>query len=57
MTELLDQSAVQAFIDDRFGDRASEVTRLSGGDWSQAYADSDWVDRRLVGLVSQAADG
>ncbi len=38
MTELLDQSAVQAFIDDRFGDRASEVTRLSGGDWSQAYA-------------------
>ena len=38
MTEILDQREVQAFIDDRFGDRASEVTRLSGGDWSQAYA-------------------
>ncbi len=38
MTEILNQRAVQAFIDDRFGDRASEVTRLSGGDWSQAYA-------------------
>ncbi len=38
MTEILDQREVQAFIDDRFGDRASEVTPLSGGDWSQAYA-------------------
>jgi hygromycin-B 4-O-kinase len=38
MTEILDQRQVQAFIDDRFGDRASQVTRLSGGDWSQAYA-------------------
>ncbi len=38
MTELLDQRAAQAFIDDRFGERAGEVTRLSGGDWSQAYA-------------------
>jgi hygromycin-B 4-O-kinase len=38
MTEILNQSGVQSFIDDRFGDRASEVTRLSGGDWSQAYA-------------------
>ena len=32
------QREVQALIDDRFGGRASEVTRLSGGDWSQAYA-------------------
>jgi hygromycin-B 4-O-kinase len=38
MTEILNQREVQAFIDDRFGDRAGEVTRLSGGDWSQAYA-------------------
>ena len=36
--ELSHQREVQAFIDDRFGGRASEVTRLSGGDWSQAYA-------------------
>ena len=32
------QREVQALIDDRFGGRASEVTRLSGGDWSEAYA-------------------
>jgi hygromycin-B 4-O-kinase len=38
MTELLDQREVQALIDGRFGDRASEITRLPGGDWSQAYA-------------------
>ncbi len=38
MTEILDQSEVQAFIHDHFGDRAGEITRLSGGDWSQAYA-------------------
>jgi hygromycin-B 4-O-kinase len=31
------QREVQAFIIDRFGDRASELTRLSGGDWSEAY--------------------
>ena len=36
--ELSHQPEVQTFIDDRFGGRASEVTRLSGGDWSQAYA-------------------
>ncbi len=38
MTEILNQSEVQAFIDDRFGERAGEITRLSGGDWSHAYA-------------------
>jgi hygromycin-B 4-O-kinase len=38
MSEVLDLREVQAFIDDRFGDRAGNVTRLPGGDWSQAYA-------------------
>jgi hygromycin-B 4-O-kinase len=38
MTEILNQTEAQAFINDHFGDRASEMTRLSGGDWSQAYA-------------------
>lgn len=37
-TEKLDQGEVQAFIHEHFGDRAGDVTRLSGGDWSQAYA-------------------
>jgi hygromycin-B 4-O-kinase len=46
MTEILNQSEVQAFIHDHFGDRAGEITRLSGGDWSQAYVLS--VDGRQV---------
>ncbi len=46
MAEMLEQSEVQAFIDHHFGERAGEITRLSGGDWSQAYALS--VDGRQV---------
>ena len=38
MTKLLNQTEVQAFINDHFGDRANEMTSLTGGDWSQAYA-------------------
>ena len=38
MTEMLNEIEVQTFINDHFGDRASDLTRLSGGDWSQAYA-------------------
>src|SRR5918992_291211 len=38
MPETLNQIDVQGFINDHFGDRASQLTRLSGGDWSQAYA-------------------
>jgi hygromycin-B 4-O-kinase len=38
MAEMLEQSEVQTFINHHFGDRAGEITRLSGGDWSQAYA-------------------
>lgn len=46
MAEILGQSEVQTFINHHFGERASEITRLSGGDWSQAYALS--VDGKQV---------
>ena len=38
MTRVLDESEMQAFINNHFGGQASQITRLSGGDWSQAYA-------------------
>jgi hygromycin-B 4-O-kinase len=38
MPEGLSQSKAQEFIHDHYGNRASEIARLSGGDWSQAYA-------------------
>jgi hygromycin-B 4-O-kinase len=37
MTELLEPYEAQTFIEHHFGERASEITRLPGGDWSQAY--------------------
>ena len=46
MAEFLEHSEVQTFIDHHFGERAGEITPLSGGDWSQAYALS--VDGRQV---------
>lgn len=46
MAEMLEQSEVQAFIDHHFGGRASAITPLSGGDWSQAYSLS--VDGRQL---------
>ena len=38
MTEILAPYEAQAFVKDHFGERAGKVTRLPGGDWSQAYA-------------------
>ena len=38
MAEMLEQSEVQTFINRHFGGRVGEITPLSGGDWSQAYA-------------------
>jgi len=38
MAEILEFNQAQSFINERFGDRAGEVSRMSGGDWSQAYA-------------------
>jgi len=38
MTGILEPYEAQAFIKDHFGERASEITQLPGGDWSQAYA-------------------
>jgi hygromycin-B 4-O-kinase len=37
MTEIFDQNEALTFINDHFGGRAGEPTRLSGGDWSRAY--------------------
>ena len=48
-TAPIDPSWVQAFLSDRFGPDVSNVTRLSGGAWSQAFAyrlgDGDLVVR------------
>jgi hygromycin-B 4-O-kinase len=38
MTEIIEPYEAQTFIENHFGERASEITRLPGGDWSQAYA-------------------
>jgi hygromycin-B 4-O-kinase len=38
MAEIVDFAQAQSFINERFGSRAGDVSRLSGGDWSQAYA-------------------
>ena len=46
MAAILSLSDVQTFLTQHFGGRAAEITPLSGGDWSQAYAVS--VDGRQV---------
>jgi hygromycin-B 4-O-kinase len=38
MAEIVDFNQAQSFLNERFGDRAGDITRVSGGDWSQAYA-------------------
>jgi len=38
MAEILEPNKAKTFLNDHFGNRASQITPLSGGDWSQAYA-------------------